>query len=155
MKWALCRSLVMVPICAGVYYDPEHKWCGREWAAMSALGARRLPPESDFGTIFSLLFTSDPEERDLLPAAVRQTQYRDISSQKLYPGFYSTRAFRDLIWEVVAHIKKVSQVIELNQVRPDCGEFDFPLESAFATDPPAAQPPPFYEDAPGVELYAG
>src|ERR1051325_158315 len=54
IQQALCRSVVMVAICAGIYYHPSHNWCGLEWAAMDALGRRRLR-DSDLLAIFPMM----------------------------------------------------------------------------------------------------
>src|SRR5580658_8250951 len=38
---ALCRSVVMVAVCAPIYYRQEKPWCGREYQAMLSLSETR------------------------------------------------------------------------------------------------------------------
>src|SRR5262249_49373094 len=44
VRTALCRSVVMVAVCAPIYYRPEHPWCGREYQAMLSLSEIRQVP---------------------------------------------------------------------------------------------------------------
>jgi hypothetical protein len=128
IQQALCRSVVMVAICAGIYYHPSHRWCGLEWAAMDALGRRRLR-DSDLLAIFPLMLK---RERSLPPAAVRIPQWADVSGAALSRRYYRTKSFYRSIEDVVAHIERVAEAIQARNEGCGCGQFDFPQKSAFA-----------------------
>jgi len=127
IQQALCRSVVMVAICAGIYYHPSHRWCGLEWAAMDALGRRRLR-NSDLLPIFPLMLK---RERSV-PPAVRTPQWADVSGAALSRRYYRTKSFYRSIEDVVGHIERVAEAIQARNERCGCGQFDFPQTSAFA-----------------------
>ncbi len=142
LRTALCRSVTMVALCAGIYYHPAHKWCGLEWAAMDNLCERRLPG-SDLRTIIPLIVRIESS----IPDVVLKTQWVDISSLTLQGRrYYNTKEFRLRIMEVVNHIKKVAVAIADNQARADCKQFQFPSTSAFINWQPVKQPAPFYRN---------
>jgi hypothetical protein len=139
LKRALCKSLVMVAVCAGIYYHPSHRWCGLEWAWMDALGSRRLRG-SGFGTIVPLMIKVESS----LPETVLRPQRIDISRAWVQgPRYYSTNKFREYVGQIVAHIENVADAVTQSQARTDCRAFDFPQESAFAGWEPAGQAFPF------------
>jgi hypothetical protein len=128
LRTALCRSVVMVAICAGIYYHPSHRWCGLEWAAMDALGRRRLR-DSDLLAIFPLMLKREKS----LPPAVGVTQWGgDLTGAALSRRYYSTISFSRNIEDVVAHIERVADAIRARNETSRCGEFHFPQTSAFA-----------------------
>jgi hypothetical protein len=140
LRKALCGSVVMVAICAGIYYHPSHKWCGLEWAAMESLGQRRLP-DNELRTIIPLMFRVETT----IPSAVSKIQYIDISRSTLSGrGSYTSVAFKQHIIQVVGHIGKVAKAIVQNQAVTDCSQFEFPDESAFVDWYPADQAFPFH-----------
>jgi hypothetical protein len=141
LRGALCRSLVMVAICADIYYHPAHAWCGLEWAAMDALRARRIP-DSDLRTIVPLMIKK-VSDVSLLPPAVRVPQWRDVSGGAVSRRYYTTKAFQECILDVVAHIEKVAGLIAEGGVLSGCTKFDFPQTSAFADWRPAPAAFPF------------
>jgi hypothetical protein len=126
----------MVALCSPVYYHPKHRMCGREWAGMSRLGARRLR-DQDFHNIIPLIFRA-PEH---LPPSVEKFQYIDISRASLVGrSYYRTKAFRAHIREVSDRIVKVAVTISRNGAVADCGAFKLPGSSPFVNYSPA--PPP-------------
>lgn len=128
LRGALCRSLVMVAICSGIYYHPSHEWCGIEWAAMDALGQRRLRG-SDLRNIFPLMIK---RETSLPPAAVCIPLWRDVSGATLTRQYYTTKEFKRYIAEIVDHIEKVAEAMHQRDAQSGCGQFAFPRTSAFA-----------------------
>lgn len=140
MKRALCGSLVMIAICAGIYYHPAHKWCGLEWAAMDSLNQTRLPGH-DLETIIPLMIRVETP----IPAAVSRIQFIDISRATLLGrNYYRTKEFRMHIKRVTGHIEKVAEAVALIGARTDCNHFEFPSESAFTDWYPADQAFPFH-----------
>lgn len=140
LRGSLCRSVVMVAVCASIYYHPSHRWCGLEWAAMDALAARRLPGH-DLRTIVPLIIKVETS----LPEAVLKPQYIDISRAWVQgTRYYSTNKFREHMGQVVAHIEKVAEAITKNNAPTNCGQFEFPEQSAFADWQPKGPGFPFH-----------
>jgi len=140
LKEALCQSVSMAALCAGIYYRPKHKWCGLEWAAMDSLCERRLPG-SHLRTIIPLIVKVESS----IPEVVLKTQCIDISSVMLQGRrYFNTKEFRGRIKEVVRHIEAVAVAIAANQARSNCKKFQFPTISAFTNWQPVEQPAPFY-----------
>jgi hypothetical protein len=143
VKSALCGSLVMVAICAGIYYHPDHLWCGLEWAAMDNLGETRLPESKLLAIIPVMVKTENP-----IPPTVQRPQWVNISG--LMAGrrrFRPTDTFSRIIQgEVVKHIETVAEAVQRNNVKTNCAGFAFPTKSAFADWQFVSQtpPPPFY-----------
>jgi hypothetical protein len=127
LRRALCRSLVMVPICSDIYFHPSHSWCGMEWAAMDALGDCRLQG-SNLRPIFPLMIKRD---KALPPVAARVPQWGDVSGAALSRRYYSTKAFSQCIHGVVAHIERVAEALCERDIRSGCEQFAFPQTSAF------------------------
>jgi hypothetical protein len=127
VQQALCRSVMMVAICAGIYYHASHRWCGLEWAAMDALGRKRLR-DSDLLAIFPMMLK---KERSL-PAAVGVTQRADVSGAAASRRYYRTKAFYRNIEDVVTHLEHVAEAIQARNEGCGCGQFVFPQTSAFA-----------------------
>jgi hypothetical protein len=124
---ALCRSVSMVSLCAPIYYHPTHRWCGVEWAAMSALGQSRLPKE-EFKTIIPLLL-----KRGETPNAVATIQHIDFSSVILRGrNYYRTNDFKNKVQQIIDRIEMIAQAIATNQSMTNCGDFKLPMESAFS-----------------------
>ena len=129
----------MVAVCSPIYYDPGHRWCGLEWAAMDGLSQQRLPNEV-FGTIIPLVF----RETSPLPAVSARVQYVDISGASLVGrGYYTRKEFREKIRGVVKQIEVVAEALSKCQVETDCDGFNFPTESAFGSYLPPVPPAPF------------
>jgi hypothetical protein len=128
MRRALCRSMSMVAICAPIYYRPEHKWCGLEWAAMERLSSARLQG-CDFKAIIPVMVRkSDP-----LPQVVSNIQYIDVSRVTLQGRrYFAYPEFRRKINEIVARIEQIAEELFRSQRRADCDLFQFPAESAFS-----------------------
>jgi hypothetical protein len=141
LREALCKSLVMVAICAGIYYHPDHLWCGLEWAAMDDLGKKRLPENKLLAIIPVMVKIEKP-----IPPTVERPQWVDISgmiAQK--PQFRPSNDFkRIIIRQVVRHIEDVAEAIFRQGIKTDCAHFTFPNKSAFADWQPVSQAPPFY-----------
>jgi hypothetical protein len=125
---ALCKSIVMVAVCAPIYYHPSHKWCGQEWAAMDMLGQKRLPGE-DFRLIIPIIVRmSDP-----LPVTVSEIQYIDFSRVTIRGrSYYRTIEFREKIRDIIDRIEQIALAIVRNQSKADCEQFQFPSEPAFS-----------------------
>lgn len=133
---ALCKSVSMVAICVPMYYRPEHRWCGLEWATMSHLSSRRLQGK-DFQSIIPLMF----RKTDPLPPAVSQIQYIDISKVSIQGRrYFSSTEFRLKIQEIARRIELIAEQLWLSKSKANCEVFQFPTESAFSTynslDPP-------------------
>ncbi len=142
IKTALCRSVTMAALCAGIYYHPAHNWCGLEWAAMDDLCESRLPG-SEYRTIIPMIVRVESS----IPDAVLKNQWIDISSLTLQGRrYYTTREFRSRVREVVNHIERIAIAIVGKQARTDCQQFQFPSTSAFSNWQPVKQAAPFYRN---------
>lgn len=139
LESALCRSLTMVAVCAPMYYHPDHRWCGREWAGMERLNINRLG-DLESGCIVPVIF----RKRGPFPPAVEKYQYIDISTQELQgPAFYRTQAFRGVVRSVVETVWTVAELLRDHDARSNCDDFTLPAESAFDNYAPPQQPSPF------------
>jgi hypothetical protein len=128
MKQALCRSITMVAVCAPIYYHPDHRWCGLEWAAMQSLSRSRLPNE-DFTTIIPVII----RKSDSMPRAVSAIQYIDFSNVTIRARrYYTTQEFRSKTSEIVERIEEIARALVRNRSRTGCKDFDFPTEPAFS-----------------------
>jgi len=137
IKNALCRSLTMVAICAPIYYHPDHKWCGLEWATMQLLSDVRLKGV-DFKAIIPVMIRkSDP-----LPAVFSRIQYADFTAMttRSHYYFFSTE-FRNKAEQIVNNIQRVAATIRKNLAQPDCENLAYATVSAFDGYTPA--PPAF------------
>jgi hypothetical protein len=135
IRRTLCRSISMVAICAPIYYRPEHGWCGREWAAMEKMSAKRLPGQT-FSTIIPLMY----KKSDPLPPAVSRIQYVDVSRVILQGRrYYSQPEFRGKIQQIVGRIEQIAEEIFRNRTQAESETFPFPEESAFLEYSPPAQ----------------
>jgi hypothetical protein len=128
LRRALCKSMSMVAICAPIYYRPEHRWCGLEWAAMEHLGSTRLRG-CDFKAIIPVMVRkSDP-----LPQVVSKIQYIDVSRMTLQGRrYFAYPEFRRKIAEIVVRIEQIAEELWRGQCGADCDLFQFPTESAFS-----------------------
>ncbi len=135
---ALCRSVVLVAVCAPVYYKPSHKWCGLEWAGMQNLGEKRLPKE-DFHTIIPIMV----RKNDPLPDPVSKIQYFDFSRVlTLGVKFFDTSEYRVMVEGIRRRIEQVAIALKNNESLADCEEFSLPSESAFTKYNVKKQHPP-------------
>jgi hypothetical protein len=135
LQQAICRSVVMVAICAPIYYHPTHNWCGLEWAAMKDLASRRAGALASRAIVPLIFRHSAP-----LPNAVAAVQHIDLSRASL-PNhrYYSSTAFNTVVRNIVAAIDITANAIATAGVTANCAQYAFPTESAFA-DYHAAQP---------------
>ena len=139
LRQALCHSLMLVAVCVPIYYHPNHKWCGLEWATMDTLGQRRLEGQG-FTAIVPLLF----RRSETLPSAVEKLQYIDVSRQQIQRRrYYTTQEFRGVTLKIIERIEAVAKVFAERKVLPDCATFTFPTTSAFADYAVPHQAPPF------------
>ena len=138
LKGALCRSITMVAICAPIYYHPTHSWCGLEWAAMDVLNKRRIP-----GCEFHSIIPVMVRKSDILPPAVSQLQYVDVSGV-LTTGrrYFKTKEFRQKLGEIVQRIESVADALAAKNAITGCDQFTFPRKSAFSKFGKVAQPFP-------------
>ncbi|HEY2911782.1 MAG TPA: toll/interleukin-1 receptor domain-containing protein [Candidatus Angelobacter sp.] len=128
LKHGLCRSVAMVAVCAPIYYHPQHRWCGREWAAMQLLSDYRLRTAEYTSIIPVLVRKSTP-----LPTAVSRIQHIDISNVTLQGRrYYNNREFREKIEQIVQRVRTIAMCIGSNKIKANCEGFDFPVESAFS-----------------------
>ena len=127
LRRALCKSISMVAICTPMYYRPEHRWCGLEWAAMEQLSSMRLRGR-DFKAIIPLIVRTS----DALPPALSRFQYIDVSRVTLLGRRYFTLPeFRGKIQQIVTRIEQIAEALWRDQVMAECDLFQFPKESAF------------------------
>src|SRR5439155_9188917 len=99
LRRGLCSSLTMVAICAPIYYDSSHRWCGLEWAAMDMLSTVRLVGE-DFKAIIPLVIRIREDEP--LPDAVSSLQHIDFSNiMTMGRRYYRTQECRRNIQKIV------------------------------------------------------
>ena len=127
IKHELCKSMSMIAICAPIYYHPDHKWCGLEWAAMEALSDRRLQNVNYKSIMPVMIRKSDP-----LPNAISRVQYIDFSRATLQgPRYYKYAEFRQNLEKIVQRIREI--ILELGQCQTvaGCEDFVFPGNSAF------------------------
>jgi len=128
LKHALCHSLVVVAICAPIYFHPAHPWCGLEWAAMRQLGAMRLAGHHLTAIIPIRFRVTDP-----LPEAARDIQYIDLGPDTLQSSQYHRRAsFRRHIHDIAEQIAAIADALFRTNTRPNCDTFAFPADSAFS-----------------------
>ena len=128
LRLALCRSVVMVAVCAPIYYSKGHRWCGREYQGMLALKERRLP-ESPTGTIFPVIV----RKNDPLPPPIASLEYRELDKEITLGGIQRRRKFQDVIVEILNRVDSVATALrERNSVARCAGdEFTLPSQSAF------------------------
>ncbi|MEW5959293.1 MAG: toll/interleukin-1 receptor domain-containing protein [Chloroflexota bacterium] len=138
LKEALCTSLAMVAVCAPIYFDPAHRWCGLEWAAMAGLAKKRLPGE-DFGAIIPVMIqASDP-----LPQAVAEIQYIDFSKVRTVGhSYYDTPDYRRKVIEIVERIEQIALALDRHQAQADCANLEIPQQTAFLDYIAPSQPFP-------------
>ena len=138
LREALCTSISMVAVIAPIYFDPDHKWCGLEWAAMARLSDRRLPGE-DFGSIIPVMVqVSNP-----LPAALADIQYVDFSKVRTSGRrYYRTLEYRQKVIEIVERIEEIAMALDRHQSRANCDNFRIPRQSAFLDYEAPSQPFP-------------
>jgi hypothetical protein len=141
LRRKLCRSVTMVAICAPIYYDSSHKWCGLEWAAMDMLSTIRLAGEG-FKAIIPLIIRIREDEP--LPEAVANLQYFDFSRiMTTGRGYYKTKECRENIRDIVNRIDDIAVTLANRQAQAACDKFQIPTESAFAGYQVRRQPAPF------------
>ncbi len=141
LRHELCKSIVMVAICAPIYYDPSHKWCGLEFAAMDILSQKRLVGEGMRAVIPIIIRIREDEP---LPEAVSKLQYYDFSSiLTVGKKFYKTPECRKMIIKIVNRIDEIASKLASRQANTDCENFQIPTESAFAGYQVKRQPYPF------------
>jgi hypothetical protein len=144
MRNALCRSIVLVAVCAPIYYHPSHKWCGIEWATMQELSRKRLPAV-DFHAIIPLIIRGTEN----IPEPVKKIQYHDMSgliaSGKRY---FKTRRYREIMDKIIMRIEEIAVTLSEKNVNADCENFEFASESAFSNFQARQQPMPFRKENP-------
>ncbi len=139
---SLCKSVAMVSICAPIYYDPSHPWCGLEWAAMHGLSRKRIP-RAGFNTIIPILVKED----DAMPKTISQIQCINISGLMASSRQYHlTNEFRHKIAQIVAHIERIAQTLQHNNSITNCEQVKIPPKSAFAKHRVKANPFPFRDN---------
>ncbi len=141
LRHVLCKSVTMIAICAPIYYDPSHKWCGLEWAAMDMLSQKRLVGERVKAVIPIIIRIREDEP---LPDAISRLQYFDFSSiTTVGKRYYKTSECREKIKKIVNHIDDIASILANRQAGTDCENFEIPPESAFAGYQVKRQPAPF------------
>src|ERR1041384_923033 len=127
LKHALCKSVTMVAICAPLYYDTEHPWCGLEWAAMDVLNNKRIPA-AEFHSIIPVLTRND----HALPDVVSQLKYIDVSGVfTTGRRYFSTKEFRQKLGQIVQRIESVAEALANKNSVAQCDQFEMPNASAF------------------------
>lgn len=140
LKHALCRSLTMVAVCAPIYYHPDHKWCGLEWATMQLLSDARL-----HGVDFKAIIPIMVRKSDPLPTVFSTIQYSDFTGMTTRSHYYFlTTEFRSKAEQIVENIQRVAQTIREKGAEPNCDTFAYPTVSAFDGFAPAPPAFPFH-----------
>lgn len=139
MRNALCRSMVLIAVCAPIYYHPSHKWCGIEWASMDELSKKRLSNVS-FHAIIPVIL----RRTEMLPDPVRKIQYHDMS-RLITTGrrYYNTKEYRGIINKIGMRIEEIAVTLSEKLVTAECDDFKFASRSAFSDYQPQQQPMPF------------
>jgi len=138
---ALCRSVVMVAICAPVYYYPDYHRCGLEWAAMELLSAKRLP-----GLGLKAIIPAFVRRPEHLPGTVQSIsdQHIDLSGVATSGRrYYKTRDFKRNMIKIREHFERLALALAFSGAQVDCKHFEPPAESAFANYIPSRQGFPF------------
>lgn len=133
----LSQSVSMIAIISDLYFTSEHSWCGREWAAMEALGRSRHP-DTSVKPIIPVLY-----RETTLPENVGRIQCVDLSRVMLSGRrYYSTNDFREKISVITYQIIQIA----INLQEADCVATPvvFSDVSPFISHElnPAVQPPP-------------
>lgn len=142
LSTSLCRSVIMVALCADIYFKPYHQFCGLEWAAMHRLGTTRLAG-SPLNAIHPLII----QKTDPLPSAPAAIQYIDLSGiVTASRSYYNSRGFKTAMSQVVSHIVRVAGALRMNNSRTGCEGFAFPLNPTNFEEPsqqrfPTLRPP--------------
>ncbi|MGE0085343.1 MAG: toll/interleukin-1 receptor domain-containing protein [Desulfococcaceae bacterium] len=136
---ALCRSMALVAVCAPIYYHPDHKWCGIEWASMDELSRRRFP-DAEFHAIIPVIVRNS----EILPDPVKKIQYHDMS-RLITTGrrYYATNEYRGIINKIGGRIEEIAITLSENCVEADCDSFQFAASSAFSDYHTQQQSMPF------------
>jgi hypothetical protein len=124
---ALFRSVMMVAICAPIYYRAEHRWCGQEYEAMLSLGRHR-----QVGTVVPLIVRKF--QRYPLPQAVAGLQFFDLVDELTrYPNYHRRRPFQQAIDQIIDRLVNVATALRANNAAADAlpGGYRFPQISAF------------------------
>jgi len=133
LKRALCRSVVLVAVCAPIYYRQEHRWCGLEYEAMLRLRQLR-----GAGAVLPLLVRKF--ETYHLPRAIADVQYFDLVDElKTYGHFTRRPKFQQIIQQILKETVVAGEALRMNQATADPlpPNFQFPVTSAFNDyDPP-------------------
>jgi len=137
LKRALCRSITMVAICVPMYFDPSHKLCGLEWAAMDVLHSRRFS-RAEFKSIIPVMVRTGN-----VPAAVSRIQPVDMSGVITSGSYFRTNEFTRKLEEIMQRIESVADALARQNSIAGCDRFKFPKKSAFAGC--ATKPQPFPE----------
>ncbi|MGA7409153.1 MAG: toll/interleukin-1 receptor domain-containing protein [Bryobacteraceae bacterium] len=139
LKENLGQSVAMVAILAPLYFTEDHGWCGKEWAAMTALGQARHP-NSAIKPIIPVLFRETS-----IPAGAGEVQYVDLSRVSISGRrYYSTEDFRRKVLGITGQVLEIARHLYLNRSRASDG-INFPILSPFQMRGPMiepAQPPP-------------
>lgn len=134
LKEELCRSVVMVAVCAPIYFHPDHAWCGLEWAAMSDLSDRRLG-----GPKYRAIVPVIVSDVGNLPDDFKKDQYIDVSTERVRASnFLRSQGFRELVDRIVAHIETVAVELHRRDAWSECDTYEFPTRPAFRNHEVAA-----------------
>lgn len=124
---ALCQSMVMIAVCAPIYYDRDKPFCGREFNSMSLVGQHRLAP-----TIVPVLVRKS--KRCPLPRAISELQYIDVVAETLNCRDYHRRppflTKMNILFDRVVDV--ANQLYDSRaRAHPSPNEFRIGEESAF------------------------
>jgi hypothetical protein len=123
----LCRSVLMVAICSPIYYHPEHRWCGREYQAMSSLDQIR-----GVSSILPILVRKFPNHP--LPKVVADLTYCDLVAETTRDRrFVDRQPFRQMVGGLMQRASEVGSALRENNIVADPARlgFQFPAASAF------------------------
>jgi hypothetical protein len=121
---SLCESVCMVMIFTPTYFSPEHRYCAREFAAMSALEKSRPHVGTEHGLIIPVVLRGFDE----LPVIIRSNRqvYRFERYSVSGPKLIRNRRFDAEIQRMAQYI--AARVHELRDDAFDCSGFDIPGE---------------------------
>ena len=120
----LCQSVVMVAVCAPVYFHPEHRYCHLEWTAMSKLSKKRFPDKKIHTIIPILLKEMRPWPEPILKMKIQCYDFSRVMT--LGRAYYEQPEYREKKNEIVERIVSICNKLSENEREANCQDFSLP-----------------------------